>query len=446
MHSILPKFPIATTVLFAILLIPLFTRAQTGTTDSTLQQATLAHVIDYTLSHQPAVKQSAIDEEVTNKVIKGKLADWYPQLNFTYNYQRFFDLQASVIGGNVIRFGVNNTSSAQFTATQTLFNRDVLLAKSTASEVRIQAQQNTSRSKIDAVVNVTKAFYDVLATTQQIRVNQQSIVRLQRSLKDAYSRYTSGVADKTDYKRATILLNNAEASLKTNTELLIYKKQLLKTVMGYPSGAELPISYDTLQMENEMAIDTTVQLNYSSHIDYKILYTQKELQRANVKYSNWALLPSLNLFAAYNLNYQNNNFGELYNKKYPLSYVGATLAVPIFQGGKRIYKIQEQKWVSKRLDESLNNLESNLTTEYSRSLAAYKSNLAAFRAQKENVDLAQEVYDVIQLQYRSGVRTYLDVTIAESDLRTTRINYYNALYQVLASKMDVLRSLGQINF
>jgi outer membrane protein len=79
-------------------------------------------------------------------------------------------------------------------------------------------------------------------------------------------------------------------------------------------------------------------------------------------------------------------------------------------------------------------------------LSSYKSNLANYLAQKENVELAKEVYDVIQLQYRNGVRTYLDVTIAESDLRTTRINYFNALYQVLASKMDVQRALGQINY
>jgi outer membrane protein len=72
--------------------------------------------------------------------------------------------------------------------------------------------------------------------------------------------------------------------------------------------------------------------------------------------------------------------------------------------------------------------------------------LTNYLTQKENVVLAKEVYDVIQLQYRNGVKTYLDVTVAESDLRTTRINYFNALYSVLASKMDVLRTLGQINY
>jgi outer membrane protein len=433
-----------------IVLIALFlakaSSAQNTPADSVLQAGTLEKVVQYALAHQPAVQQAQIDEEITNKVIKGKLADWYPQINFTYDYRRFIDLQSSVIGGNVIRFGVNNTSSTQFTATQNLFNRDVLLASSTASKVRIYASQNTSRSKIDLVVNVTKAFYDVLATSQQIKVSEESIVRLEKSLKDAYSRYTTGIADKTDYKRATILLGNAKAEFKTNSELLKFKKEYLKTQMGYPLQSELVVQYDTLLMENEVALDTVQQINYTENIDYKILYTQRELQDANVKYSYWALLPSLNAFGAYILNYQNNDFGELYSQKYPYSYVGATLAIPIFQGGKRTAKIQEEKLTRKQLDLGLVDLKNNLNTEYTRALSNYKSNLATYLAQKENVEMAKEVYDVIQLQYQNGVRAYLDVTVAESDLRTTRINYFNALYMVLASKMDVQRALGQINF
>jgi len=432
----------------SVLLVLIFSSAsaQSNSADSVIQSATLNKVVQYALEHQPAVLQSELDEDITNKIIKGKLADWFPQITATYNYNRFFDLQSSVIGGNIIRFGVDNSSSAQFTGSQAIFNRDVLLAARTASKVRFQSQQNVSRSKIDVVVNVTKAFYDLLATSQQVKVSEESIIRLQRSLKDALSRYKSGISDKTDYKRATILLGNAQALLKTNQELLKYKQEFLKTLMGYPTDKELTIQYDTLLMESEIVIDTLQEMHYSSHIDYKILYTQKELQDANLSYSNWGFLPSLNLVGAYNLNFQNNSFRDLYNKSYPFSFVGATLALPVFQGGKRIAKIQEQKLTSRRLDLGLANLQSVLSTEYTRYMASYKSNLTNYQTQKENVELAKEVYDVIQLQYLNGVKTYLDVTVAESDLRTTRINYYNALYQVLASKMDVLRALGQITY
>jgi outer membrane protein len=446
------------TVAFAIILIatlstPTVSSAQSSTdstlnrNDSTLETATLDQVVAYALVNQPAVQQALLDEEITHRAIRGRLADWYPQVDFGYNYQRTFD-RPTFVGpdGNVNTIGMLNTSATQVTATQTIFNRDVLLAASTASKVRLQADQNTARSKIETVVNVSKAFYDLLATQQQIKVAEESIVRLQRSLKDAKSRYASGLSDKTDYKRATILLGNAEASLKSNQELLKYKESYLKTLMGYPAEAALPLQYDTLQMEGEIYVDTLQQLNYTAHIDYRILYMQRELQNANVKYANWAFLPTLSAYGAYVLNYQNNEFGELYGQDYPNSYAGVRLAFPIFQGGKRIAKMREQRLTRDRLDVGLTNLQNVLNTEYMRALAVYKSNLNNFLVQRENVALATEVYDVINLQYRNGIRTYLDVTVAESDLRTTRINYYNALYQILASKIDVMRALGQINY
>lgn len=422
---------------------PLISGAQD---ENKIESATLEEVVAYALKHQPGVQQAEINQEIVNQAVKGKLADWYPQISFNYNYQRFIDLQSSVIGGEVIRFGVNNTSSAQLTATQSLFNRDVLLASNTASTVRLQAEQGIQQAKIQMVVNVSKAFYDLLATQKQIEVSEESVIRLESSLKDARSRYEAGVADKTDYQRATIALGNAQAAYKANQELLGYKQQNLKTLMGYPLEEELPIAYDVDMIENEILLDTSELMNPVNHIDFRLLQTQRELQEANVKYNQWAFLPSLSAFGAYNLNYQNDNFGELYNTSYPYSYVGATLSLPLFQGGKRLSKIQEQKWTSDRLDVGIADLKNKLDTEYDRALAAYKSNLYSYLAQKQNVELAQEVYDIIQLQYQSGVKTYLDVTIAETDLRTTRINYFNALYQVLASKIDVNRALGTINY
>jgi outer membrane protein len=433
-------------MLLLLFALPAFGFAQSSASDSTLQSATLHDVVNYALVHRPAVRQSLLDQEITEKVIRGKLADWYPQINFNYQYQRTIDRQKTAFGDNVVPVGLFNNSTAQVEATQTIFNRDVLLASSTASKVRIQAEQNVASTKIDVVVSVTKAFYSLLTVTQQIKVNEESIIRLKQSLKDAYSRYQSGLVDKTDYKRATILLNNAEASLKKAQEQMIYEQQYFKSLIGYPSNKSISLQYDTTQMEREIEVDTLQPLNYSQHIEYKILFTQRELQKANVRYSQWAFLPSANAFGAYNVNFMNDHVSELYNASYPYSFVGARLTLPIFQGGKRTTRIREQKLTLQRIDVGLENLRNGMDVGYTRALTDYKSNLKSYLKLKENVVLAQEVYDVINLQYRNGVRPYLDVTVAETDLRTARINYYNALNLVLTSKMDVLRALGQINY
>lgn len=425
---------------------PLFLHAQQPATDSLLQQATLDNVVAYAIKHQPLIQQSLIDEEVTESLIKSKLADWYPQLDFRYNLQHNFQLQQAIIGGNVIKFGVDNTSAAQFTVNQNIFNRDVLLASRTKSDALNSVKQITTSDKIDVAANVSKAFYDVLASMQQIKVADEGIVRLERSLKDATSRYNTGIADKTDYKRATIALNNTRASKKSNEALLKAKLEYLKSLMGYPTGNDLNIVYDSLQMEKEMMIDTLQLPDYSKRIEYQILATRKKLQEAEVKYNKWSYLPSVSAYGAYNFNFQDNNFGKLYNQNFPTSYGGLTLTVPILQGGKRKFNIQQQELKLKRIDWDFIALQHSINAQYAQSLALYKSNMANYQALRENVSLAKEVYDVIQLQYSAGIKTYLEVVSAETDLRTAQINYYNALYELLASKIDVEKSLGQINY
>lgn len=417
-----------------------------GQNSKDLDNATLENVIQYALANQPGIQQSVIDEKITENQVKSKLADWYPQVNFNYNLQHNFIVQTSIIAGNPVKLGVRNTSAAQFSLTQQIFNRDVLLANRTKNDVLFQASQNTVNNKINLTADVSKAFYDVLATNEQIKVSDEDIVRLERSLKDAKNQYTYGLADKIDFKRATISLNNSKALKKANEEMLRAKMEYLKSIMGFPATQELHLVYDTLKLKESLIIDTTVVPEYNNRIEYQILTTQRKLDDANVIYNKWAYIPNVSLNGAYNFNFLNNNFGDLYSKNYANSYGLLTLSLPIFQGGKRKANINAAEWSLRRTDLEIVKLKLNINAEYENALAAYKSNLADLQAQQENVDLAQEVYDVIELQYRSGIKAYLEVVTAEAQLRLSRINYFNAMYQVLASKIDVQKSLGQLAF
>ncbi|CAG4995269.1 Outer membrane protein TolC [Dyadobacter sp. CECT 9275] len=428
-------------------LTPLLAQNEAGKrSEETLENANLEGIIQYAIKNQPVIQKSLIDERITENQIRSKLADWYPQINFNYNLQHNFIVQTSIIAGNPVKLGVRNVSAAQFTLSQQIFNRDVLLANRTRADVQLQASQNTGFNKIDIAVNVSKAFYDVLATSQQIRVATEDIVRLERSLKDAGNQYKAGIADKIDYKRATISLNNTRANKKSNEEILKAKLEYLKSLMGYPAEKELRIAYDTLQMEREMMLDTLQSPDFNNRIEFQLLTTQKRLAEANLQYNKWSYLPNVSLNGAYNLNFQNNQFTDLYGRNYPNSFGLITLSLPIFQGGKRKANVNQAQWQLKRTDWDILGLKMNISSEYATALANYKGNLTNLLAQKENVDLAREVYDVIQLQYRSGIKTYLEVVTSETDLRLARINYYNALYDVLASKIDVQKALGQLNY
>lgn len=440
------RFLFSLSALVPALLLSDISNAQTNAQDSLLQDASLPNVIQYALQRQPRIQQSMIDEEITELQVKSRLADWYPQLNFNYQLQHNFKVQTSIIGGNPVKLGVDNTSALQFGATQTIFNRDVLLALRSRNDVQLQARQQTTSNKIDLVVNVTKAFYAVLATQQQIKVVQETITRLERSLRDSRAAYEAGVTDKTDYKRATIALNNAIATRTATEEALKANIENLKAVMNYPVDGELRIAYDSAALENAVPQDTLAIVDVNNRIEYQQLQTVKRLQEANLKYNKWSYIPTVSANGAYNFNYQNNDFSKLYNTSYPQSWVGVTLGFPIFQGGKRKFNTRIAEWQVKRVDLDIVNFQNSVNAEYNAALASYKSSLANYLAVKENVQLAQEVYDVINLQYRNGIKAYLEVITAETDLRTAQINYFNALYSVLSAKVDVQRALGTVQY
>ena len=189
---------------------------------------TLEECIIYALAHQTNIQQSMLDEQITERQIKIRLSDWYPQINFSGSYQHNFQLPTSIFNNGAQHVGTDNISGGYFGLNQTIFNRDVIIAQQSAKDVRLNSRQYTTSTRIDVVSNVSKAFYDLLLSQTQIALLDTDIVLLQRSLKDAYNQYKGGLVDKTDYQRATISLNNAKALRKTAEEQLKSKSAALK--------------------------------------------------------------------------------------------------------------------------------------------------------------------------------------------------------------------------
>jgi outer membrane protein TolC len=199
-------------------------------------------------------------------------------------------------------------------------------------------------------------------------------------------------------------------------------------------------------MEKDTFIDTSQTLSFDRRIEYKLLETQRELSHANLNYYKWSFIPTISAFGNYNFNYMNDKFAALYNLNYPNSLIGVQLSFPIFEGGKRYHEIEGAELSLHRTDYDRIALENSIRTEYTEALAGYKSNLSNLIMLKENIQLAREVYSTIQLQYKSGVKSFLEVIVAETDLRETQTNYLNSLYEVLSSKLDVEKALGIVQY
>lgn len=439
-------------VFYICLFLSVSALSQSVRRDSSIKVATVQSCVQYALDHQPYIQQSYLDERITDRQISSRLADWYPQVGFAGSYQHYFELPSTALGTDstgkrqIIQTGIRNSSTLGLSVSQNIFNRDVLLASRTAADVRQSAKQNTVRNKIEITVGVSKAFYDILTTQEQISLLQDDTARLARSLQDAYNQYKGGLVDKIDYKRATIALNNSKSQIRQYEEQLIAKYSFLKYLMGYPQESELAIQYDSLQLQKESQLDTLQQLKVKDRIEYRQLQTQRNLLRANLQYNRWSFLPTVSAAGYYNLVYLNQNFKDLYGQSFPNSYAALSVSIPIFQGFKRIHLIRAAELQLQRNEWDFVSLEDSITNEYKTALSSYKAALYDYSLQKENVDIATEVYNTVQLQYKAGVKTYLDVIIAQSDLRSSEVNATNALYSLLATKLDVEKATGAIQY
>ena len=415
--------------------------------------ATVDDCIKYAMTNQPLVKQLKLDEGISEQDIRIALSDWLPQINSTAGLQHYLKQPVTLFtdftnpGGPkiLIPTGVLFNSNVQFTATQNIFNNDVYIASRTAKAYRTQASQNTQSAMIDLVVGISKAFYDVLLSDGQLKIINEEIDRLTKSLKDAYALYQNGTSDMIDYKRATISLNNALVQKKGAEESIISKLSYLKQLIGYPGEKPLTLNSDIASMEKGVLLDTLQNVNVYNRIEYQLLQTNLKLQKSRIDYYRLSYLPSLSAFANYNLIFQNDAYSELYKRSFPNSTIGLSLSLPIFQGTKRIQNIRKSNMEYDRLALDTINTRNVINTQFVGAMAAYKSDLAAYRITQKNIEIAQEVYNIVKLQYNQGIKSYLEVIVSETDLMSARINNLNALFMLMFSKLDVQRASGNVS-
>lgn len=408
------------------------------------EKATLQQLIDYALENKISVKQAEIDEEIGKKDIASALSGWFPQISANGSYVHNFKIPTTFFNGQNLQMGQENTSALVLQADQQLLNPSLIHASKAAKYIRQQNVQNTENVKINAVVDVSKAYYDILTSEEQVKIIQENIARLQKQYNDAKVRYETGLVDKTDFKRAQIGLSNAKADEKRTIELRKYKYEYLKQLLGLGATDNLSLSFADKNMESEILLDTTTNLSYENRIEYQQLLTARRLQNINTQYQKSTFLPSLSAYYNYAWDYRNQSLNNLYNQSFPRSAAGLTLTLPIFQGTRRFQQIQKSKLQEERLDWDIINLENQINSQYSLAMATYSANLNDWKVSKENVELSKEVYNTIKLQYDEGIKTYLDLMTAETDLRTSQLNYLNNLYAVLSSKLDVQKSLGTV--
>jgi len=418
---------------------------------------TLAECISYAYQHQDSVVNAGLDVKSAGYKVKETIGQGLPQISGTAQFQDYLKLPVTLVDASTFepnvpkgtlvpfKFGVTYQTTAALNLTQKIFDGNYLVGVKASKTYKELYQRSLTRSRIEANVNVTKAYYQVLVSDEQIKLLDANIKQLKQQLDQTTAENKQGFAEQIDVQRLTVQYNNLVTSRDNTVRLLELNNELLKFQMGMAISDELMLTDKLENIDFTDAIANTSDTSfYHNRIEYNLLETQKRLNEYDLKSKKAQYLPSLSAFANYGTQFQNNSFGNLYSANFPSSYIGLTLNVPIFTGFQHLNQVKESKIAIIKSENDLFNLRNGIGLQANKARITYINGLQSLKSQKENMVLAQEVLRVTKIKYSQGVGSSIEVTQAQTDLDTADNSYIQSLYDALVSKVDLDQAYGRI--
>lgn len=423
------------------------------------QQAyTLEQAVSYAMENAPGIKKAQLDYEIAQDQVRETTTIGLPQINGKWDFMYNLEIQKQFIPAQVfepsapadlvvpVGFGLDYSSNASATLTQLLFDGSYIIGLKAAKTYTELAQKGIVKSREDVVVNVTKSYYLALVTQSRIAQIEENEKLLDKLLEDTKVMGELGFAEDIDAKRVRVNINNLKAELQKLRSFEEISLNMLKFQMGMALDENITLS-DNLDSHISEIKKSTATINYDRRSEYQMLTVQDELNQLNMKNEKIRMLPSLAAFGTLGVNYATNDFGDAFNfgDYQDYSMIGVSLNVPIWSSGQRKYRIAQSRSEAEKTSVDIELLQRSIELESIQATSNLSNNLDVMGVRKENVTLAEEVFDHAKIKYEEGVGSSFEVTSAQTDLKSAQTEYYNALYDAIISKIDLDKANGQLN-
>ncbi|MEO7212165.1 TolC family protein [Mucilaginibacter sp.] len=417
---------------------------------------TLQDAVNYAYEHRDSVINAALDVKSADYKVKETIGQGFPQIDGTASIQDYLKIPTTLLPGEVfgapagtfipVKFGVKYSSNLGVTASQLLFDPSYIVGLQGRKTYKELYNRAYNRSKIEMNVAVTKAYYQLLVSQEQIKLLDANIAQLKQQMDQTVAQNKQGFVEKIDVDRITVQYNNLVTTRENTVRLLALSYQVLKFQIGMPIEYTLTVKngLQDVKLDEGVAEIVTDTAAYKNRAEYGLLETNLQLNRFDLKRTRAQFLPTLTANAAYTYSYQNNSFGDLYSSSFPSSYIGVTLKVPIFSGFQRVNRVKQSQITVQKAENSLVQAKNGFNLQAERAKTTYFNGLQTLNNQKRSQELAREVLRVSKIKYQQGVGSSIEVTQAQTELEKADNEYIKGLYDALVSKVDLDRAYGRI--
>ena len=458
-------------------------------------QLTLDKAIEIALTENPSVKIADLEVQKKKYAKKSAQSSLYPQIDAVGQYQRTLKKQVMYMGGddsedgggnmfenmfapiingmemtfkdvdptyqmgtlyqNIqkatpptsgdegISFGRDNTWTAGFNLSWPIVVPTLWKSLQISSLDVELAVEKARSSKIDMVNSIRKAFYGVMLAQDACNVFKQSYDNAVFNYNFIKNRYDQGIVSEFDLIRADVLVKTVQPNVIQAQNALNLATLSLKALMGIDMEQEISVSgylkdYEDGLFAEIINLDTSLTNNSNlKQFDLQSEQLQKTLELYKAQY-----FPVIAVSGSYLYMSMNNDFKFGDYKWNPYSFVTLSVSIPVFDGFKKRSDIKQTKVSLEQMKWQREDVVRNLKLAINNNINNMTNYVEQVISTKDAVELAQKGYEISQKLYDTGMGTLLDLNDAQLALTQTSLAFNQAIYNYLASKADLDKTLG----
>jgi outer membrane protein TolC len=216
----------------------------------------------------------------------------------------------------------------------------------------------------------------------------------------------------------------------------------LKALMGIDMDQEITVNGSLLNYEQDLYAEIlSIDSSLESNSDLKKFDIQAEQLQKSLELYKRQYYPTIAITGNYMTTsmYDDADKNRRWN---PSSTVGVAVKLPIFDGFKKHKDIQQTKVSLEQMKWQREDIVRNLKLTVDNNLNNMTNYVEQVFSTKDVVIQAQKGYEISQKLYDTGMGTLLDLNTAQLGLTQASLAFTQAIYNFLASKADLDKTLG----
>lgn len=345
--------------------------------------------------------------------------------------------------------GLRYNTSIGVQLSMPLYNQTLYTSISIAQKMKELTHYSYEKAKDDLILEICKIYYLAQTTIEQIRLTNENINRLKTLADITQAFFDNGMAIDVDIKRVNINIENL--IVQRDNAIAMYDQQLnlLKYILNLPFESNLSLVHVSV---NEMSAPELTGVSKDLN-EFKILYSQKDITKKQIKVINQGYIPSLSLVSQLSYtnytdhidNYFHSNISNRLNKWYNSLYWGVSLNIPIFDGFSKQLNRKKANSDYFKVETQIEDTEKKMQIDYDNKIKDWLNNYRNYTKQKDNYLLAEDVYKVTADRYKEGIVSMTELLQDEMRLTDAQNNFINAHYNCRIIKLQLLKLTGKLD-